>query len=165
MALNQEYMGLKKNLVKQHILSATSSNSKAVSHKAISTSNLTFENVLRLPLQLVTPKILAIIKCKASKKYKVGLSNISLIWKICSSSFNFEESFTSADLSLIVQAKLRQASYLLSNWSRREEVDKKIDMIAYAVESSHEIKNNSQSVYIPIKNRGKVVGNLEIGRS
>jgi len=64
-----------------------------------------------------------------------------------------------------VEGKLRQASYLLLNWSRREEVEKKINIIVYPVESSHDMKNNSQWMYIPIQNGSDVVGNLEIARS
>lgn len=151
---------LKKNLIKLHLLSAASSNSKATSHKTLSTNNLTLQNILRLSHHLISPRLLTLLKCKASKKFKVALSSISLVWRICNSNFNFQEAFSSPDLAIIVEGRSQQASYLLSNWNRREEMDKKLDLIVYAVQSCHEIKNSNQSVYICIKNGTQVVGKL-----
>jgi hypothetical protein len=90
--LNNEYQILRKNLIKLHLLANSNStaNAKSASHKTFSSGNILFQNVLRLPNNMLNFKILNLLKCKAAKKFKNKLGNIYLSWKICTASFSFE---------------------------------------------------------------------------
>lgn len=115
-----------------------------------------------LPRSMITPKILTLLRCRAAKKFKTRLANIYLQWNICSQNFSFEENGSFADLSLVTEGGMVNGRLLHNAWTSGCETMKKIELLAFAIESPQEPKQNPQSVYIPIRNGEHTLGHLEI---
>ena len=97
-------MTLKRCLTKFQILSGAtlSSNYKINSSKVLTQTNAAFNNVLKLKTLGFSKKMLQTLIVKSSKKLKTKFQNISIVWKICTTTFNFDELGTMADLCLII---------------------------------------------------------------
>ena len=63
---------------------------KAVTNKGTSSQGLNFHKVLTLPEDMINIRTLCLLKCRAAKKFKTSVFNISLVWKMATSNFSFE---------------------------------------------------------------------------
>jgi hypothetical protein len=134
-SLNTQYHLLRRNLVRLHLLANNNpaANARSASHKTFSSGNILFQNVMRLPCSMLTPKVLALLRCRAAKKFKNRLGNVYLQWKVCSQSFTFEENGSFAELSTIAEGALVNGRLLQGAWASGCETMKKIELVAFAV--------------------------------
>lgn len=88
LALNRESADLRRVLLRLHLIGGAGSggnggSGKSGSHKALSASNLLLQQVLRLPPSLLTPKLLAMLRCRAARKLRLPLPQLGLLWRLC----------------------------------------------------------------------------------
>ena len=81
--------------------SLSNTNKSAVSSHSLSNHNIHFQNVLNFPTEMVTPRLLNLLKCRAAKKLKTSFFNIGISWKLSTTNFTFEDAFTSYELCMI----------------------------------------------------------------
>lgn len=87
--IHQEYFDLKRSFVKLQVLSSSHGNTgnNVSSVKNINNFN---SNLLCLPAFMVNRRNLCLIRCKFSKKNKLGLFNTSVAWKVAASNSDQE---------------------------------------------------------------------------
>ena len=69
--------------------SLSNNNKNAASTHSLSNHNIFFQNLLSFPNEIIAPRLLNILKCRAAKKLKIDFFNIGIVWKLSSSTFNF----------------------------------------------------------------------------
>lgn len=97
-----------------HLLSTNSlsnPNKNAVSSHSLSNHNILFQNILSFPNEIIGPRLINLLKCRTAKKLKTNFFSISIVWKLSTATFNFEDVYSSPDLSMIAQG------YIIDNFT------------------------------------------------
>jgi hypothetical protein len=122
--LNIEYQNLKRNLVKMHLISTNSlsnTNKNTASSHSLSNHNIFFQNLLCFPQEIIGPRLLNLLKCRAAKKLKTNFFNISIVWKLSTANFNFEDVYSSPDVSMITRSRIIDEFTVLSGEMEKNE--------------------------------------------
>jgi hypothetical protein len=64
----------------------------------------------------MSKKIVKLLEFRACKKWKKSIQNVSSIWKLYKTNFDFEENNISADLCLLVIGKIKGAKGKIINF-------------------------------------------------
>ena len=149
------------------INSLSNTNKSAVSSHSLSNPNIIFQNVLSFPNEIIGPRLLNLLKCRAAKKLKTNFFSISIVWKLSTAAFNFEDVYSSPDLSMITQSRIIDDFTVLSGEMEKNEQEKgQVELMICPVDSAHLSKSTTNIVSIPVwsKMYGRI-GLLQVNKS